>query len=78
MSSVRQPKRRGTVIFTKIDAETKMGYGFIQPAGSDGEREKNIWFGNRAISRAKDIKLGDEVKYVLNEKVVSGTCAKFV
>jgi hypothetical protein len=74
-----QKKRKGVVILSKIDPEARSGFGFIQPAGSDGSRENNVWFGFGGVWKyASGIAVGDVVEYVLNERAMSATAAKCV
>lgn len=57
-----QPKHRGTVVYVNQNAERT--YGFISPAGSDGSRASNVWFGNTSL-QDQDVEVGDEVDFVL-------------
>jgi hypothetical protein len=59
----KQPTHSGVVIHAKFEADGIKGFGFIEPAGSDGSREKNVFFNGFSTQRAP-IGRGDEVTFV--------------
>jgi cold shock CspA family protein len=66
MKLSKQPCHRGIVVLSKFDADGK-GFGFIEPAGSDGSRESNVFF-NGASTRGLPLERGDEVSFVYSTK----------
>jgi cold shock CspA family protein len=63
----KQTTYSGICIMSRVDAQSASGFGFIEPAGSDGERSKNVLFGSKACQGIQ-VNRGDEVRYILNKK----------
>src|SRR5664280_12034 len=64
-----QQKHRGIVVLAKFDGDK--GFGFIEPAGSDGARENRIFFGCKA-TQGMSVERGDECDFVLARKEYPG------
>jgi cold shock CspA family protein len=57
----------GEVLFYKSD-EPGRGYGYIIPDDGDDDRESNVWFGSKCLTKAYDRpERGDRVRYRLND-----------
>lgn len=54
---------RGIAVFVR---QTEAGsYGFIEPDDSNGSREQNVWFGEKAVQTRLPFE-GEPVEYVLH------------
>jgi hypothetical protein len=70
-SECKGVKLHGVVVFLKEAGDVT--YGFIEPAGSDGSRENNVWFGTRA-TQGLSVERGDTVDYVLSKRQGNRPC----
>src|ERR1700730_2928487 len=53
----------GEILFYKSE-EPGRGYGYIIPDDSEGDREENVWFGSRSLTKSYSRpERGDRVKY---------------
>jgi len=64
MKFARQPTHTGIVLFSKMD-ENGQGFGFIQPSGSSGSKQENVYF-SAYVTHGEVFGKGDEVTFVLS------------
>ena len=62
----QQQKHRGVVVVAS--PETDRAWGFIEPAGSSGDRSENIFYSGKAIVGQAPPERGDEVYFVIDRK----------
>ena len=61
-----QKRTTGVVVFAVLKEDRP--WGFVEPAGSDGSKENNIFYGSKSIVGDVVPQRGDEVEFLIDRK----------